>query len=95
MADTLGISNQFELLQAALLLTMPGAYAFKKGVELRGVIQVLKVTQLMQHDIILEVLRYPHQIQVKINVPFRGAAAPVGTVVLYSQSVILEAMKAC
>jgi hypothetical protein len=69
IADTLGISDQFVFLEAALLLAVVRAEAFKQGVELRGMVEVLEVTKFVKHHIVLKVLRDAHQIQVKVYVP--------------------------
>ena len=40
---------------------MPGAYAFQKGVELRTVVKVLQVAELMEHYVVLQFLRQCHK----------------------------------
>ena len=68
------------------------ADAFQQGVELRAVVHVAEVTEFVEHYIILQVLRQTHQVQIQVDIPFYGAAAPVADIMFDANLIEGEAM---
>ena len=71
---------------------MVRADALKEGMELRTVVEIAQVAELVQHDIVLQVLRKTHYVEIEIDVAELRATAPVGDVVLDAYLVVGEAM---
>ena len=58
--------------------------------ELGSVVQVLEMTQFVEHHEVLQFCREAHQLEVQVDVPFDGTAAPVRPVVAYDHAVVGE-----
>ena len=87
-----GLLNKSVSLQLTGEGTVAGADALKEGMELRTVVEIAQVAELVQHDIVLQVLRKAHYVEIEIDVAELRATAPVGDVVLDAYLVVGEAM---
>ena len=61
-------------------------------VEFGPVVHLPEVAQLVEHDVVAQVLREPHEIEVQIDIALSGTAAPIGDIVLDAHIVIAEAV---
>ena len=66
--------------------------AFLLGMEGVAVVGMVQMREFVQEDVVLQGHRDPHQIQVQVDVPFRGTGAPVGGGVLDDDAVVAEAV---
>ena len=69
------------------------AYALQKGVELRAVVHMLQVAELVEHHIVPEFFGQAHQVKVKVDVSLDRAAAPIAHIVLDTHLVIPETIQ--
>ena len=63
---------------------------FQQEVEIRAMVRMSKVAELMQKHVVPKFFRQPYQIEIQVNIPFSRAAAPVGDVVFDPHLVIFE-----
>jgi hypothetical protein len=85
----------FVLLDLLLQSPVTGADGFQQSVELGTVVQVLKMTEFVQHHIVLQFLGEGYQAEVQVDISQAAAAAPVGAVVLDEYAFVLEAVLGC
>ena len=76
----------------SVLRKVVGKQAFQFVVKLRAVVGMVQMRELVQENIVLQRFGNAHQVQVQIDVSFRGAGAPVGGIVLDDDAVVFEAI---
>ena len=74
---------------------MVRADRLQQRVECRPVVHLLEVAELVEHHIILQIVRQQHQAEVEVYVPLGGAASPVAEIVLDADSIVAEPVLFC
>ena len=82
----------FKILIISVLRKVVSQMLFQFGMEGGAVVRMVQMREFVQEDVVLQRHRDPHQIQVQIDVSFRGAGAPVGGVMLDDDAVELKAV---
>ena len=60
--------------------------------KLRPVIEVTEMAEFVDNHVITQVLRETHQIEVEIDIPFGGTAAPIGDIMLDADLIVAESI---
>ena len=76
--------------QGPLLGEMVRAEGFKEGVELGSVVGMAKVAELVEDDVVPQLVREAHEVEVQVDVAFARAASPVRGVVLDVDGIIFK-----
>ena len=53
------------------------AETLEQGMESRTMVRMPEVAELMEENVIPEVFRKPHDIEIQVDIPFSGTAAPI------------------
>ena len=69
---------------------MVRAEGFEEGVELGAVVGVLEVAEFVDDDIVPQLVRKAHEVEVQVDVAFARAASPVRGVVLDADGIIFK-----
>ena len=69
---------------------MAGAEGLEEGMELRAVVGVAEVAELVEDDVVPQLVREAHEIEVQVDVAFARAASPVRGVVLDADGIIFK-----
>ena len=69
---------------------MVGTEGFKEGVEPRAVVGVAEVAELVEDDVVPQLVRETHEVEVQVDVAFARAASPVRGVVLDADGIIFK-----
>ena len=67
----------------------------QKQMEGVAMIQMAKVAEFVQKDIILEDARKTDNIEIEIYIAFGRAAAPIGRIVLYRDLIVGKSVSGC
>lgn len=76
--------------QCPLLGEMPGTEGFEEGVELGAVVGVAEMAELVEDDIVPQLVRKAHEVEIQVDVAFARAASPVRGVVLDADGIIFK-----
>lgn len=76
--------------QGPLFGEMVGAEGFEEGVELGSVVGVAEVAELVEDDVVPQLVREAHEVEVQVDVAFARAASPVRGVVLDVDGIIFK-----
>ena len=76
--------------QDPLFGEMVGAEGLEEGVELRAVVGVAEVAELVEDDVVPQLVRETHEVEVQVDVAFARAASPVRGVVLDADGIIFK-----
>lgn len=76
--------------QGPLFGEMVGAEGFEEGVELGSVVGVAEVAELVEDDVVPQLVREAHEVEVQVDVAFARAASPVRGVVLDADGIIFK-----
>ena len=76
--------------QGPLFGEMAGAEGLEEGVELRAVVGVAEVAELVEDDVVPQLVREAHEVEVQVDVAFARAASPVRGVVLDADGIIFK-----
>lgn len=77
-------------MQSSLFGEMVGTEGLKEGVELRAVVGVAEVAELVEDDVVPQLVREAHEVEVQVDVAFARAASPVRGVVLDADGIIFK-----
>lgn len=77
-------------MQSSLFGEMVGAEGFEEGVELGSVVGVAEVAELVEDDVVPQLVREAHEVEVQVDVAFARAASPVRGVVLDADGIIFK-----
>lgn len=67
-----------------------GAEGLEEGVELRAVVGVAEVAELVEDDVVPQLVREAHEVEVQVDVAFARATSPVRGVVLDADGIIFK-----
>lgn len=67
-----------------------GAEGLEEGVELRAVVGVAEVAELVEDDVVPQFVREAHEVEVQVDVALARAASPVRGVVLDADGIIFK-----
>ena len=76
--------------EGLLLGEVAGAEGLQEGVEGGAVVGVPEMAELVEDDIVPQLVRDAHKVEVQVDVPFARAASPVGGIVLDADGIILK-----
>ncbi len=76
--------------QGPLLGEVIGTEGFQESVELETVIGMTKVAEFVENDVVPQLVRKAHEVEVQVDVAFARAAPPVRGVVLDADGVIFK-----
>lgn len=76
--------------QGPLFGAMVGAEGFEEGVELRAMVGVAEMAELVEDDIVPQLVRKAHEVEIQVDVAFARAASPVRGVVLDADGIIFK-----
>lgn len=76
--------------QCPLLGEMIRAEGLEEGVELRAVVGVAEVAELVEDDVVPQLVREAHEVEVQVDVALARAASPVRGVVLDADGIIFK-----
>lgn len=76
--------------QCPLLGDMIRAEGLEEGVELRAVVGVAEVAELVEDDVVPQLVREAHEVEVQVDVALARAASPVRGVVLDADGIIFK-----
>ena len=84
------LSVQSVAVQGALSGQMVRADGFKEGVEPGAVVGVAEVAEFVEDDIVAQLVRKTHEVEVQVDVAFARAAPPVRGVVFVAHGIIFK-----
>lgn len=84
------MSEQPVATQCPLLGEVAWTEGFEEGVELRAVVWVTEVAELVEDDVVPQLVWKAHEVEVQVYVAFARAASPVRGVVLDADGIIFK-----